>query len=206
MPFFIAGGGHALIVAGSDATVAGCTLTGGAEGADNDADPGISGSAIRLEMAASDARVLQCTLAAGPVQGAGTLSPVLDDPPHKVVLLSEPARSLALPDQLREGESGALLLDGEPGDLAMVLLSLWSQLIPLKGQDGTLVTALEGLQGPLVVGVLPAPDGQLSVPFTLPHLPPGAENVTVLVQGLFKDAGGSSLGGASALTWIDEAF
>ena len=48
--------------------------------------------------------------------------------------------------------------------------------------------------------------GQIVLPFTLPQLPAGVDNATVIVQGLFKDADGSSLGGASALAWIDEAF
>jgi hypothetical protein len=206
VPVLIGGGGHALVVDASDATVSGCSLKGGAEGADNDADPGLSGSAIRIFMAFTDARVLQSTLVAGPVQGAGTMSSVIDDPPGKVVLLDEPARSLVLPAQVREGQSGTLLLDGEPGDLGLVLLAAQSVMIPLKGQEGTLLTALPSLQGPLVLGVLAGPDGQLMLPFTLPHLPAGVDNATVIVQGLFKDADGSSLGGASALTWIDEAF
>jgi hypothetical protein len=199
------GGGQGLVVDG-DATVAGCALTGGSEGADNDGHPGSSGSAIRTFMASADVRVLQSQLAAGAVQGAGTQAPAINDPPHKVLLLAEPARSLVLPDQVREGQGGTLLIDGAPGDLAMVLLSAWSQLIPLKGQDGTLVTALATLQGPIVLGVLAGPDGQLALPFTLPELPAGVDAITVYVQGLFKDADGSSLGGASALTWIDAAF
>jgi len=81
-----------------------------------------------------------------------------------------------------------------------------SVMIPLKGQEGTLLTDLATLQGPIVVGVLSGPDGQLALPFTLPDLPAGAEAMTIYVQGLFKDAGGSSLGGASALTWIDAAL
>ena len=38
------------------------------------------------------------------------------------------------------------------------------------------------------------------------QLPAGVQAGSVFVQGLFKDADGSSLGGASALTWIDQAF
>jgi hypothetical protein len=202
-PFVPANGATALSINSGDATIAGCTLTGGAEGAGNDGQPGHSGSALTDFLASSDVRILQSTLTAGPVQGAGTLAPAISDPPHKVKLLDEPARSLVLPDQLREGESGVLQIDGEPGDLAMVLLSLDATLIPLAGQEGTLVTDLVTLQGPIVVGVLPDPDGQFALPFTLPDLPPGVDAVTVYVQGLFKDAGGSSLGGASSLTWID---
>jgi hypothetical protein len=204
--FFTVGGGDALSMYLSDATVSGCTLTGGAEGADNDATPGASGSAIESGSAFNDVRVVQSSLAAGPVQGVGTQGPVIIDEAGKVALLSEPARQLVLPDQLREGELGTLLLDGEPGDLAMVLISAQAQLIPLKGQEGSLLTALATLQGPLVIAVLAGPDGELLLPFTLPDLPAGLEAVTVYVQGLFKDAGGTSLGGASALTWIDAAL
>jgi hypothetical protein len=205
-PFVPAKGATSLSINSGDATIAGCTLTGGAEGADNDAQPGQSGSALTNFFASSDGRIQQSTLTAGPVQGAGTLAPAISDPPHKVKLLAEPARSLVLPDQLREGESGVLQIDGEPGDLAMVLLSADVTLIPLAGQEGTLVTDLVTLQGPIVVGVLSGPDGQLALPFTLHDLPPGVDAITVYVQGLFKDAGGSSLGGASSLTWIDAAF
>jgi len=205
--FFLASGrgGDALAIDG-DATVAACTATGGAEGADNDALPSVSGSAIVAFLASADVRVLSSMLTAGAVQGAGTASPVISDPGGKVLLLDEPARSVVLPDQLREGEVGVLLLDGQPGDEAWVFLSANATLTPLLGQKGTLALDLGSLTGPVEFGVLPSPDGVVPVPFALPELPAGIEAQTIFVQGVFLDADGSALGGASAITWIDSAF
>jgi len=58
---------------------------------------------------------------------------------------------------------------------------------------------------PVVVGVLPGPDGQLSLPLSSGLLPPGMDALTMFAQGLFVDADGRSLGGASAITWVAAA-
>ncbi len=200
-------GGQGLFVGFGDATVAGCLLKGGAEGANNDAFPGISGSALRTEFEATDVRVLEGTLAAGTVQGLGKQAPIIDDPLDNVLKLSEPARTLVLPDQLREGEAGLLQIDGEPGDLALVIWSLGAKPIPLPGLEGTLVVDPAKLQGPpVVIASLPGPGGEFELLFRLPLLPVGVEAVALFAQGLFDDADGGSLGGASAVAWIDKAF
>ena len=157
--------GHGVYLHSSDVTLAACSVQGGAEGALNDDLPGTGGSALYAWLAASDARVLDCTFTAGAVQGKGTAAAVVWDPQAGVLVLDEPARTLVLPDQVREGETGLLQVDGEPGDLALVLASPQADLKPLKGQEGTLVTQLGLMQGPFVLATLTGPDGHLEIPF-----------------------------------------
>jgi hypothetical protein len=195
--------GSALDANLADVTLAACTLTGGAEGADDDAQPGVSASAIAVHDLPTTVRVLQSVLAAGAVQGLGTRGPAIEAPASAVQLLAEPARSLVLPALLFAGQDGTLVVDGEPGDLALLLLSTRSALLPLPKLEGSLALDPESLAGPIALGLLVGPDGELELPFVLGPLPPGVEATTVLVQGLFLDAEGASLGGASALTWID---
>ena len=207
-PHFFSGdyGGYGAYLHASDATLAGCTLQGGAEGADNDDWPGTAGSALLCWLAPTDARITDCTFEAGALQGEGKPAPAVWDPHDGITAYDGPARGLVLPDQLREGEAGALHAAGAPGDLVLVLVSPVADLVPLKGQEGTLVTQISTLLGPIALGTLAGPDGVLDVPMAMPQLPAGVEDITVLVQGLFKDVDGSVLGGASALAWIDQAF
>jgi len=206
-PVFASGsGGAALHVEQSDVSVCSGVLTGGAEGADNDAQPSESGSAISVLFAFSDVRVLGALLESGPVQGAGTVAPLLDDPSRSVVLFDGVAGRVELPAQAREGETVLPQLGGEPGALVGLLASTRPKLLPLKGQKGTLVLDVAGLVGPFTLGPLPVPGGTLTVPFTLPALPAGVDALEVFVQGLFLEGGDSALGGVSALDWIDAAY
>jgi hypothetical protein len=194
--------GRALNTGYSDVLVSGCTLTGGKEGADNDAQPGTSGSAIRTADRAS-VRVLQSVLLPGAVQGLGTQAPTIDGAPSTVEMLAEPARALVLPALAHVGQVVTLFLDGEPGDAAFLLMSPKAGAWPVARLEGTLALQPGSFAAPVFVGVLPGPDGQLSAPFSITQLPPGVEAMTLFAQGLFQDADGASLGGASAITWLD---
>jgi hypothetical protein len=200
-PIHIAG--RALYVSSSDVTISGCTLTGGKEGADNDLEPGTSGSALVVKGEGLAAvRVLQSVLLPGAVQGLGTQAPAVDAEPSTVEMLSEPARSLVLPALAQVGQVVTLLLDGERGDLALIMMSPVAAAIPVESLEGTLAVQPGSFGSPIFVGVLPGPDGKLSLPVSSAGLPPGVEGQTIFAQGVFVDADGRSLGGASAITWV----
>jgi hypothetical protein len=117
--------------------------------------------------------------------------------------LPGPARSMAAPSPVREGQAATLEFHGAPGDAAFVIYSTGQQAaldIPLF--SGFLLPSFAGLDA-VGFGVLAG--DTLSVPIYVPVLPPTIEGTTYYLQSFFAGAGGSGffLGSASTLTVLD---
>jgi hypothetical protein len=207
LPIVTTQGGDGLIANG-DVFVAGSLVTGGTEGADNDSHPGQGGDGIAVIGFGAEVlvHVRDSTLLGGPVQGLGQPGVPSSVPPLAYGEYASAWRSLELPGLVREHQPAALLATGQPGDVVFVLAGS-SVLLgkALNGPEGALIFDLKQLPAPLALGTIPA-GGSLALSFTLPDLPPGLDGLRLFVQGIFLGAEGATLGGASAMAWISDAF
>jgi hypothetical protein len=209
-------GGDAVLLEQSEGWFTGCTLAGGDDGDGDAASPGgLAGHALVVwggTPGSAVAWLRDNELSAGAVVGAAgqpTLPIHLLLPYSQVHLLDAAARSFAAPAPLREGQSSAVQVNGLPGDLVGFLASVTPAWVPLPGRQGVLLadaTALLGVEL-FLLGLIADPSGALSVPFGMPALPPSIPGgIAFLAQGVFLGADGLTLGSATQLVWIDDAY
>ncbi len=103
---------------------------------------------------------------------------------------------------LREGQTGTLVLGGDPTDTTLLFASVTLHQLPFPGYQGVLMLAPTALLGPFVIG----PPGNQDVPFLAPDLPAGVEVLIVHVQPAFAGTDGVNLGAGRVLTLLDAAF
>jgi len=189
------------------ASLAGCTVTGGSNGLLNPGySSGYTGGGLTVASASAFAWVRASDFAAGAVVGNGHPgAPVEALLPGNVTSFAAPARSLEVSSPLREGQSGALQVHGQPGDQLLLLAAPDAGFAPLPGKQGALALAAPVLL-PVSLGTITDPAGTLTVPFITPHLAPGLEGLSVLFQlGVMHD-GLVTLEAGTALAWLDARF
>jgi hypothetical protein len=204
-----AGGGDGLHVADSDVFLSACTGTGGSGGAAGNTGIGSGGTGLRVDgsgaVAARDGSFAGGAGGTGPGGATGTDGLPVQAAPGAVTEIDEPARSLALPSPLREHEAGVLTLHGVQGDLVGFFWSFQGLSLPVGNLEGWFVLGTP-LLGPFTLGAITAPSGQLAIPFNAPALVPSLQSMTFLLQPLFKQPGGLTLGAPSAFTLVDDAL
>ena len=105
---------------------------------------------------------------------------------------------------VREGASLDLLVEGEPGDLALLGFSLGLSPNPLPGSVTPQVIGVPPASLRFTLGTIPA-GGSLSPSFTVGALPPGFS--AVLFAQPARIAGGSvSLGQARSVVLLDSVY
>ena len=202
-PFFYPDGGDGvLIYGGGFAHLAGATVTGGSNGTFNQTDSDHSGNGLQI-ISGSSAWVRDTALAAGALVETGQPGLPLEAPPGSVTTFSAPARDLTISSPLREGQPGVLTIQGEPGDLAYVVISLGAAFQPLAPKQGLLLLDATVLLLPVPVGVITAPGGTLTVPFVTPNLNPALEGLTVPMQLAVSAGGVTTLESATLMGWLD---
>jgi hypothetical protein len=137
-------------------------------------------------------RVRDCAFTAGIATPGGCGNPAGATGSPQVVLsgsqgpLAGVSRDLQLTSPATVGDSVTLSFAGEPGDAALLLVSL--DVAP--GLDVKLGTSVLHLEVPLTVVVLGAlPGGDLDLSWSVPALPVGLEGLPVAAQAVFVNAG-----------------
>ncbi|HTE05744.1 MAG TPA: hypothetical protein VK824_06060 [Planctomycetota bacterium] len=206
---FLPNGGGAGAVVQLESTVlfAGCSVTGGPNGVQPDfADGTVESPGNGLTVSSDTTAVLtrDSAFAGGTLMPPGIPGVPISAPAGSVVTLAAPARSFTVTSPLKEGAAGALTVNGEPGDLAMLLVSAGAGWSEIPSRQGVLVLATD----PLLLFTLGATDGRgnFSLGFTMPSLPAGTLGATIPMQLLVSSAGDGTLEAASALTWLDSSL
>lgn len=216
------GGSGAQVADGSQALFAGATFRGGAGGwADSDFDifcgcevcnpPGAGGAAMLLRDG-SKLRTLDLDLEAGlpgfnleggcpPGPAGADLLVLPSSPPSLLQQLTGSYRSFRATSPVTAGGSVTLFFDGEPGDLATLLVSLLPGTVHLPLHAGTFMLGEPFSALPL--GSMDAA-GNLVLALTAPALPPGLAGLPVFAQGLFKPSAGKARLGSGSATLLLE--
>jgi hypothetical protein len=199
-------GGNGVLLIEAKIVVAGGSLQGGDEGDSTVivAQPG-SGLAGGFGANVDEARLRDVDVAAGNVNGLGTPAPAIDLPASMLVSHPAAARSLSLPSPLREGQAASMTLGGLQGDMVFVLASLQPAFVLDSFHQAALVVGLPSTTA--VVATITDPGGQLTLPFTTPHLPAAvAGGLVVGMQAVHFGSDGVTLGAPACAVWIDDAF
>jgi len=204
--YFVDGGDGVKVSAGGFAHLTGTVVTGGSNGLGNQVTDDKSGDGLHVLDASSSAWVRDTALAAGSVAApAGTPGLALNAPAGTVTSFAAAARSLTITSPLREGQPGTMTIQGETGDLAYVVISLGAAFQPLSPKQGVLLLDTS-LLVPVAVGVITAPSGTLTVPFTTPDLNPALGGLTVPMQLAVSAAGKTTLESATLMGWLDASL
>lgn len=165
----------------------GSTVPGGAHSCDD--DPGPGGPAVFADDA-STVVLQEADLVGGPGGGGGACpvgdqGPPIVANPSLVTQLASSARTHRVASPVRDDESLQVTVDGEPGDLVRVYLSI----TPGVGLTHPLLDVPLLLHRPwirLSLGTLPA-SGTLSMSVPLGDLGPGVQAVPLYIQAVFFD-------------------
>jgi hypothetical protein len=136
--------------------------------------------------------------------GPSGLGIMLDGPPtNNVQVLAGSARELDVTSPVREGQSLAWTLSGEPGDLAFLAYSGAANYLYQAGLFGVL-----HLGAPFFVqyaGVVPA-GGQVTGSVPLNDLGPGVDGALLFLQSGYFDGTSARLGAPAAALLLDQAL
>ncbi len=196
------GGAGIEVRGGGFAHVAGSDVTGGSNGDNNNIDDDQSGDGL-LVLAPATAWLRDSQFQPGSVVKTGLPGQAIEAPPGAVTTFAAPARSLSVDSPLREGQAGALQVQGVPGDQVVVLVALGAGFAPFAGKQGVFSLDTSVLLLPLGLGTITDPGGSLTVPFVTPTLNPALEGLTVPLQLLVIAAGAPTLEASTALAWLD---
>jgi len=153
--------------------LSGATVTGGAPGG----APAQGGAGLVAD-ATSGVSLLQTTVTGG----AG--APDVQAPPGVVQRLPGLARSIEVTSPVTPGTQATLSIRGEPGDLAFLFWSVGTSHLPIPPITGWLLLGFP-VFGPVVLGPLPPPSGDLVLNFTALPLVPPTVGRTDLAQAIF---------------------
>lgn len=203
------GGQTALSLSSSRAFVSGSTLQGGQGASQNQmpaCSPGDGAPGVSL-ISESTITLIESTVAGGPpgadfgVGGANPGEPFAylgSTSPDDVELLDGAARHYEAISVASAGEAATWTLEGEPGDVAVLLLAYGGGWSELSGVIGPLAVG-----GPVVIAPpIPLVTGDLALAFTAPQLPPGLDVLALYVQAAFLDGVDIHLGPASGQTLL----
>ena len=204
-PFFLPDGGSGLEIAGTGlADVAGSHLIGGSNGDQNPYLNDEAGYGLYGE-GPSNTWLKDSLVEAGTVVGTGVAVPPINDfyLDFDVISFPEPSRSMVIPSPLREGQAGVLQIEGQQGDLALALVGLSPDVLPLPAKHGVLLLDPSVLLLPVALGTITDAGGALSVPFVMPALNPSLNGLTVPMQLAVVAGGKATLEGATVVAWLD---
>lgn len=192
--------GGGLVLKGSIALAARCTLTGGATnvvGAES--EPGVEvcdvGSLLYLR---------DCLTTAGAAPN-GVVASAQVGPAGTILTLSEPAASFSVSSPHRAGEMVHIEVEGTPGDLAATFTGLIGAVtfLPLQAQ-GTFVLSAPAL-GPFALAPIPA-SGVLTIDFPAPPLPASITSGFVIAMEAAVLSAPGTLEAASIYVQVDSSF
>lgn len=211
-------GGNALRMAGGTFFASGCSFTGGNGGigalavsGGSCGDGAAGGDALFLFAADPIARLKDCTLTGG-IGGDAQTEPCVKGPDGQgasvlsgqQIDLPGTARTLTIPNPVREGETAQLAFAGEPGDLVFLVVALdqASTFNPLLGQD---VTADPFFLLPMGTA---GPTGLLNVPILISDFAnPARDSILLREQGFFVSSSLELiLDGAQSVLHLDSSF
>lgn len=207
-PFFLPDGGSGLEIAGTGlADVAGSHLIGGSNGDQNPYLNDETGYGLYGE-GPSNTWLKDSLVEAGTLVGTGIAVPPINDfyLQFDVTSFPEPSRSIAIPSPLREGQAGVLQIQGQQGDLALLLIGLGPGFLPLPARHGVLVIDPSLLLLPVTLGTITDAGGALSIPFVMPDLNPTLNGLTVPMQLAVVAGGKATLEGATVVAWLDSGL
>lgn len=123
----------------------------------------------------------------------------------RIVTLSGAARRLLAPRVVREREMVTLRVEGEQGDLVLLLVSSGFRPVYKPALGASFLLSTPWINVPL--GVISAADGGKDLTATGPLLPSGTEAVLVYQQALFFSASGSLVpSSGQALLLLDDSI
>lgn len=209
-------GGAGLSVESSTVTVVGCAIAGGGGGL---VSPGLGGSLCTavhppggpgLEFA-DTAGIVQSAESTA-VGGATSLEPLCPGQSGPqgpaitgsgtIVALPGYARHLSANSPVRGGETLAFDVQGQPGEVPLLLVSFEHEPLPLLAYSGVLLVGLPPADT-FVLGALPA-SGQASLSFPVPNVGASVGALTAYAQAAFLDPSPRVwLGGGTTVTLLD---
>jgi hypothetical protein len=204
-PFFLPNGGSGLHITGTGlADVSGSHLTGGTNGDMNSYPDDQPGYGLYGE-GTSKTWLKDSVVVAGSVVGTGVAVPPINDAylTFAVTSFPEPSRSIVIPSPLREGQAGSLQIQGQQGDLTLLLVALAPGFQPLSGKHGVLVLDPTLLLLPAALGTITDPGGTQSIPFVMPDLNPTLDGLTIPMQLVVAAGGKATLEAATVVAWLD---
>ena len=198
------GGAGVFLGQGAELSLSGCTLRGGDSGQQiADLDFGLAGPGL-YGLGGTLLHLRDSVLESGSDTAPHSEVPPLWMRPDDVQQLHAEARHLSNSSPVREHETLHLLVDGQRGDLAL--------LIPGLGTQGQWFPALAGpllvdpsAGAPFVLGSIPS-TGRLAADIPVPALPAGVEALVVHLQLAIANAEALTLENASTVVLLDAAF
>jgi hypothetical protein len=143
---------------------------------------------------------------AGPVLGAGLPVSDIDAPTANLLWMPAAARSCQLPAPALSGSEVPLTLNGQPGDLVLLIVSPQGNAWPKLQLQGLFAVApqLAFIAPPVLIT---SPSGVEVVNFRLPDVPlEFGGGITLFIQGAFLGSDGATLGAPTTLVWLDAGF
>lgn len=133
--------------------------------------------------------------------GAGVL-----DPANALVTIPGAARHFLVSSPVREGASASVVIDGEPGDAALLFIGTGVGSIEIPNTVGYLQVALP-IQAVFALGSLPAPDGVLSFSAPAPNLVlPSLLGFASILQPYFVAGSDAIAGPPSSFVLVDSSL
>jgi hypothetical protein len=117
------------------------------------------------------------------------------------------ARSCSVPSPVRSGETAVLEVKGQFQDVVLLIGSPANMFFKFKPALQGAIAFSAGDAEPAPLLLITDPSGELRVPFHLPPLPEIYDGaITLLLQGVFANADGLTLGAPTSLVWIDSTL
>lgn len=145
------------------------------------------------------------TVKAGQVLGEGTPAPDMIAPPGWVQTLPAAARSCSVPSPVRSGETAVFDVKGQFQDVVLLIGSPANMFFKFKPVLQGAIAFSAGDAAPAPLLLITDPSGELKVPFHLPPLPEIYDGAfTLLLQGVFANTDGLTLGAPTSLVWLEQ--
>jgi hypothetical protein len=196
-------GGHGLDVSLGSLLVAGSSVVGGSA-MGSVFCTSRSGDGLHVEGPGSTVRVLESSFESG-ASALGCEGRDIDAPPGVVIEHPAQARGLTLPAPLRERQTAVLIAQGQPGDLVLLYLSSSAGFLPMPGKQGTLLLE-PPLLGPLALGTIVDPGGELAVVLDVGALPGAVAALTLHLQAVFVNVEETVLGPSTWPILLDASY
>ncbi|MFG0320165.1 MAG: hypothetical protein ACF8XB_23030 [Planctomycetota bacterium JB042] len=182
-----------------------CTLVGGA--ANSNTVPPFNhcvGGGPGLKVFASTVVMYDSSVSGGSPAGSCPGGVPIDLLSGTVLQGLAPQHRFEATSPLRTAQLGSLDFEGLPGDLPILLISAWTDLVDAPQYQGVLLVG--PITGVAVLGALPA-SGKTSLPLFVGNLPPaGVQALDLHLQTGYATGGGFVLAEPSIVTLLDPSL
>ena len=198
------GGDGALLKQSCLVFFAGCDVRGG-DNASNGPLGGFAdgpGNGLTLAQTNCQGVLRDSSFAPGTVVPHGTPGVAIQSPPFTLYSLPAAARSFSVTSPVQEGAPGSVLVDGQPGDFALLIVASDATEFLMTTNQGMLIANPFPVLHLLALGPTDA-SGDLALGFTTPTLPASVSGLTLFMQLVLQSGDGVTLEAGSAFVWLD---